>query len=53
MQGFARECEMEARRRVLPNLILHKHAKFEHEIMLAGQLNKFEIWQEAQWQAKI
>ncbi|OAQ15642.1 cell division protein MraZ [Bibersteinia trehalosi Y31] len=53
MQGFACECEMDSNGRILLSPVLRKHGALEREIMLVGQLNKFEIWQEAQWQAQI
>ncbi len=53
MQGFATECEMDAAGRILLSPTLRQHAGLEQQIMLVGQLNKFEIWQEQQWQQQI
>lgn len=53
MQGFATECEMDSAGRILLSPALRQHAKLEQKIMLVGQLNRFEIWQEQQWQAQI
>lgn len=53
MQGFATECEMDASGRILLSPVLRQHAQLEQQIMLVGQLNKFEIWQDKQWQAQI
>ncbi|MGX2947899.1 division/cell wall cluster transcriptional repressor MraZ [Frederiksenia canicola] len=53
MQGFATECEMDSAGRILLSPVLRQHAQLEQQIMLVGQLNKFEIWQEKQWQAQI
>lgn len=53
MQGFATECEMDSSGRILLSPVLRQHAQLEQQIMLVGQLNKFEIWQEKQWQAQI
>ncbi|AIZ79607.1 division/cell wall cluster transcriptional repressor MraZ [Actinobacillus equuli subsp. equuli] len=53
MQGFATECEMDASGRILLSPALRQHAQLEQQIMLVGQLNKFEIWQEKQWQSQI
>lgn len=53
MQGFATECEMDSAGRILISPTLRQHAGLEKEIMLVGQLNKFEIWQDQQWQLQI
>ncbi|OOH92382.1 cell division/cell wall cluster transcriptional repressor MraZ [Pasteurellaceae bacterium 15-036681] len=53
MQGFATECEMDSAGRILISQTLRQHANLEQQIMLVGQLNKFEIWQDQQWQAQI
>ena len=53
MQGFATECEMDSAGRILINQTLRQHAQLEQHVMLVGQLNKFEIWQEKQWQSQI
>ncbi|KMK52044.1 cell division protein MraZ [[Actinobacillus] muris] len=53
MQGFATECEMDNAGRILLSPTLRQHAQLEHSIMFVGQLNKFEIWQEKQWQIQI
>lgn len=53
MQGFATECEMDSAGRILLSPVLRQHAQLEQQVMLVGQLNKFEIWQPEQWQAQI
>ncbi len=53
MLGYATECEMDAQGRILLSAPLRRHAKLEKELMLVGQLNKFEIWSEAEWAAQI
>ncbi|MBV6539959.1 division/cell wall cluster transcriptional repressor MraZ [Ursidibacter maritimus] len=53
MQGFATECEMDSAGRILLSPTLRQHAQLEQQIMLVGQLNKFEIWQDKQWQEQI
>ena len=53
MLGYATECELDTVGRILLSAPLRQHAKLEKSIMLVGQLNKFEIWSEAQWQAQI
>lgn len=53
MLGYATECELDSAGRILLSAPLRQHAKLEKSLMLVGQLNKFEIWAEAQWQAQI
>lgn len=53
MQGFATECEMDSAGRILLSQTLRQHIELDQQIMLVGQLNKFEIWQDATWQAQI
>lgn len=50
--GYASECEMDAQGRVLLPERLRSFAKFEKQIVLLGQLNKFEVWSEGTWSAK-
>lgn len=51
--GHASECQMDAAGRVLIAPTLRQHANLDKAIMLVGQLNKFEVWSEAAWQAQI
>ncbi|WP_386695984.1 division/cell wall cluster transcriptional repressor MraZ [Lonepinella sp. MS14435] len=53
MLGYATECELDSAGRILVSSPLRQHAKLEKNIMLVGQLNKFEIWSEAEWSAQI
>ena len=53
MLGYATECELDSAGRILLSAPLRQHAKLEKSIMLVGQLNKFEIWSEAQWNTQI
>ena len=39
--------------RLLINGPLRKHADLEKNVMLVGQLKKFEIWSESAWQAQM
>lgn len=50
--GNASECEMDANGRLLLPEMLRRFANLEKKIVLVGQLNKFEIWNEAAWNAK-
>ncbi len=50
--GNATECEMDAQGRLLLPEKLRNFAKMEKKIILAGQLNKFEIWNAEAWTDK-
>lgn len=51
--GYASEAEMDKNGRFLLPAPLRQHASLEKEVMLVGQLNKFEIWDAAIWQQQI
>ena len=50
--GNASECEMDAQGRLLLPEKLRKFAGMEKHIVLVGQLNKFEVWNELAWNEK-
>jgi MraZ protein len=47
--GFATECEMDSHARVLLPPSLREFAGLEKRVMLVGQVNKFELWNEQTW----
>ena len=51
--GNASDCEMDKSGRLLINGPLRQHASLEKNIMLVGQLKKFEIWSEGAWQQQM
>ncbi|MCU7555521.1 division/cell wall cluster transcriptional repressor MraZ [Alteromonas sp. ASW11-19] len=51
--GYATEGEMDKSGRILIPTPLRQHAKLSKEVMLVGQLNKFEIWDAEVWAAQI
>jgi len=51
--GNVREAEMDRSGRVLIAPHLRQHADLEKQIMLVGQLNKFEIWSDQVWNKQI
>ncbi len=51
--GNASDCEIDKSGRLLINGPLRKYASLEKSVMLVGQLKKFEIWNEAAWQAQM
>ncbi|TNH03307.1 division/cell wall cluster transcriptional repressor MraZ [Testudinibacter sp. TR-2022] len=53
MLGYAAECGLDKNGRILLSPVLREHVKLDKNIMLVGQLNKFEIWSEEAWLAQI
>ncbi|EON89537.1 division/cell wall cluster transcriptional repressor MraZ [Plesiomonas shigelloides subsp. oncorhynchi] len=51
--GHAAECEMDSAGRILLPATLRSYAQLHKELMLVGQLNKFEIWDADAWQQQI
>ncbi|WP_372872369.1 division/cell wall cluster transcriptional repressor MraZ [Shewanella sp.] len=51
--GYAHEIDMDSNGRLLLPPPLRHYAQLDKKAMLVGQLNKFELWDEAQWQAQI
>ncbi len=51
--GYATDCEMDKSGRVLIPVPLRNHATLNKEVMLVGQLNKFEIWDADVWARQI
>ena len=47
--GHATECEMDAQGRMLLPAPLREFAGLEKRVMLVGQGNKFELWNESSW----
>jgi MraZ protein len=41
---------MDGAGRILVPPALRQHARLEHRVVLVGQGNKFELWDEARWQ---
>ncbi len=50
--GHAEDVAMDATGRVLVSPTLRSFAVLDKRVMLVGQGNKFEIWDEARWQAQ-
>ncbi len=51
--GNANNCDMDKNGRVLLPAPLRLHAGLEKKLMLIGQVNKFELWDEALWQSQM
>lgn len=50
--GYASDVEMDAQSRVLIAPSLKEHARLEKHVVLVGQGNKFELWDEQAWVAQ-
>ena len=50
--GHAEEVVMDSAGRVLVSPTLRNYAGLDKHVMLIGQGNKFELWDEAKWQAQ-
>ena len=50
--GYAEEVDMDAAGRVLVSPALRDYAALDKRVMFNGQGNKFELWDEAKWQAQ-
>lgn len=51
--GHASECQMDNAGRLLIANTLRQHASLVKEVMLVGQFNKFELWNEETWYQQV
>jgi MraZ protein len=51
--GYAAESELDKGGRTLIAPTLRQHAKLQKKVMLVGQLNKFELWDEEMWHQQV
>ncbi|HEN3425899.1 TPA: division/cell wall cluster transcriptional repressor MraZ [Yersinia enterocolitica] len=51
--GHASECQMGGAGRLLIAGTLRQHAGLNKEVMLVGQFNKFELWDEQTWYQQV
>ncbi|NMP15767.1 MULTISPECIES: division/cell wall cluster transcriptional repressor MraZ [unclassified Thalassotalea] len=51
--GNATECEIDKSGRLLLSSVLRQHANLEKNVILVGLFNKFEIWNEDDWQTQM
>ncbi|OTA17104.1 division/cell wall cluster transcriptional repressor MraZ [Xenorhabdus vietnamensis] len=51
--GHASECQMDSAGRLLLANTLRQHAGLTKEVMLVGQFNKFELWDEQAWYRQV
>ncbi len=52
LTGYATDCDMDGNGRVLLPSMQREFAGIERSIVMIGQGNKFEIWDEAQWNSR-
>ena len=50
--GHATECELDSAGRILLSPLLRDFAGIDKQVMLIGQGNKFELWDEVTWNAR-
>ena len=51
--GYATDCELDKAGRILLTAPLGQYAALNKKVMLVGQLNKFELWDEASWLQQV
>ncbi len=51
--GHASECQMDSAGRLLLAPVLRQHAGLTKQVMLVGQFNKFELWDETTWYQQV
>lgn len=51
--GYAHDTEMDTAGRILLPPMLKKFADFDKSVVMVGQGNKIELWNEARWEEKI
>ncbi|MFO6423288.1 division/cell wall cluster transcriptional repressor MraZ [Motilimonas sp. KMU-193] len=51
--GYATDCELDKAGRILLTAPLRQYAGLDKKMMLVGQLNKFELWDEAKWLEQV
>jgi MraZ protein len=49
----AEDCSFDSQGRILIPPVLKKHAGLEQEVLLAGMLNCFEIWEAGRWEKRM
>lgn len=49
MRGYAQDCELDTQGRILISQELRSIAGIDRKVILSGQGNKFEVWNEDTW----
>lgn len=50
MRGYANDCQLDAQGRILISLELRDYARLQKQAVILGQGNKFEIWNQENWE---
>ena len=50
MRGYATDCQMDSQGRILLTTELREYASLKKQSVILGQGNKFEIWNQANWE---
>jgi MraZ protein len=53
MVGYAHDVDMDSAGRVLLPPMLRKFAELDKNVVMVGQGGKFELWNEARWEAQV
>lgn len=50
MRGYACDCQMDSQGRILVPAELREYAQLQKQVVILGQGNKFEVWDQAGWE---
>jgi MraZ protein len=50
MRGYACDCQLDTQGRVLIPLELRGYASLQKQVVILGQGNKFEVWDQSKWE---
>ena len=50
MRGYACDCQMDSQGRILVPAELRDYAQLQKQVVILGQGNKFEVWDQASWE---
>ncbi|NIN34382.1 MAG: division/cell wall cluster transcriptional repressor MraZ [Gammaproteobacteria bacterium] len=50
MRGYATDCRLDSQGRILLSQELRDYASIKKQVLILGQGNKFEIWDQATWE---
>ena len=52
MRGYASDCQMDGQGRILLTPELREYASISRQSVILGQGNKFEVWDQANWESQ-
>lgn len=50
MRGYACDCQLDSQGRILISSELRDYARLQKQVVILGQGNKFEIWDQSSWE---